>query len=72
MKRIVLAATLGLAAATSPAWAEGLLRDDPGPNPWRPDCLPASEFALGDVQLWATAEEVRAARGEPAAIGADS
>ncbi len=72
MKQIILAATLGLAVAAGPASADGLLRDDPGPNPWRPDCLPASEFALGGVRLWATAEEVRAARGEPAATGTDS
>lgn len=68
-----LAALVLLAlAAASPAGAEGLLRDDPGPNPWRPDCLPASEFALDDVRLWAAAEQVRTARDEPAAVGADS
>jgi len=72
MKQIILAATLGLAVAAGPASAEGLLRDDPTPNPWRPDCLPASEFALGGVRLWATADEVRAARGEPAVTGTDS
>ncbi|MDH3229769.1 MAG: hypothetical protein OEN55_08265 [Alphaproteobacteria bacterium] len=72
MKQIILAATLGLVVAAGPASAKGLLRDDPTPNPWRPDCLPASEFALDGVRLWAPAEDVRAAWDEPAAIGADS
>ncbi len=73
MNRILIAAAMLLVVAVpGQAASKGLLRDDPTPNPWRPDCLPASEFALDGVRLWDSAAAVRAAKGAPAETGADS